>query len=94
MFILHVKYFVNNSVGSKTCEEVNGTSYMVRNLQFRTLRFYWRSKKWRKNYQKCIELVMNMGGGGVEGKDLHVSYSITEPWVLKEENKLLWRLNT
>ena len=63
MFILHVKYFVNNSVGSKTCEEVNGTSYMVRNLQFRTLRFYWRSKKWRKNYQKCIELVMNMGGG-------------------------------
>ena len=78
---------------SKTCEEVDGTSYVVRNLQFRTLRFYWCSKKWRNNCQKCIELVMNMGGG-VKGKDLHVSYSIMEAWVWKEENKLLLRLNT
>jgi hypothetical protein len=48
----------------KTYEEVDGTSYVVRNLQFRTLIFYWCSKKWRNNYQKYIKLVMNSGGGG------------------------------
>jgi hypothetical protein len=52
---------------SRTCEEVDGTSYMVRNIQFRTLRFYWCSKKWRNNYQKCFELVMNMRGRGEGG---------------------------
>jgi hypothetical protein len=50
--------------GEVKCEEVDGTSYVVRNLQFRTLRLYWCSKKWRNNYQICIELVMNEGGGG------------------------------
>jgi protoporphyrinogen oxidase len=47
---------------SEACEEVDGTSYVVRNLQFRTLRFYWHSEKWRKDYKKCIALVMNRWG--------------------------------
>jgi len=39
---------------SKTCEEVDGTSYVVRNSQFRKLRFHWCSKKRRSNCQKWI----------------------------------------
>jgi hypothetical protein len=53
---------------SETFEEVDGTSYVVRNLQLRTLIFYWSSEKWRKDYQKYIVLVMNRTGGGWKEK--------------------------
>jgi hypothetical protein len=44
------------------CEEVDDTSYVVRNLQCKALRFYWCTEKWRKDYQKCNVLVMNRMG--------------------------------
>jgi hypothetical protein len=53
------------------CEEVAGTSYVVRDLKYGALRFYWCTEKWRKDYQKCIALVMNKRG--MEGKVLHVN---------------------